>query len=66
MLRSDGGFPPSFAVNLICVKVKIHLIMSLDFKRHMKYKGTLVEVVTTSISDDWLTIFTHDKASIRW
>ena len=64
MLRSDGGFPPSFAVNLICVKVKIHLFMSLETRSTKEPE--IVEVVTTSISDDWLTIFTHDKASIRW
>ena len=51
--------------NLICVKVKIHLFMSLE-TRSTKEQAKIVEVVTTSISDDWLTIFTHDKASIRW
>ena len=55
----------SFTNLMICVKVKIRLFMSLE-TRSTKEQAKIVEVVTTSISDDWLTIFTHDKASIRW
>ena len=55
----------SFTNLMICVKVKIHLFMSLE-TRSTEEQAKKVGVVTTSISDDWLTIFTHDKASIRW
>ena len=54
----------SFTNLMICVKVKIRLFMSLETRSTKEPE--IVEVVTTSISDDWLTIFTHDKASIRW